>query len=196
MVDLMPIEWPLRSEHVELRPLTPADAVDVQAYRGLPEVTTHLPHPPLSLTETMQRLGAWDQEPDRLAIAVRRRGRPDVVGDVELMLRRSPALAPAVTREWEASLGYALHPCAQGEGLATEAVRAVLVLAFSVLGLRRVSARAFTGAAASSRLLARVGLHQEGIERAVVLGRDGHWLDDELWAVHAAQWPGTGPPAP
>ncbi len=71
-------------------------------------------------------------------------------------------MAPASTGEWEAQLGYALHPREQGKGLATEAVRAVVVLAFGRLRLRRIGARVFAPAVPSSRLLAKLGLRLEG----------------------------------
>lgn len=112
-----------------------------------------------------------------------------MVGDIQLMLHLAPVLAPASSPGWDAALGNALHPQEQGRGLGTEAVRAVLGLALTELGLRRVHARVLTPAVASSRLLARVGLRHEGTERAALLGRDGQWLDDELWAVLAGEWP-------
>lgn len=184
---------PLLTDRLELRLIAVGDAPAVHAYRGRTDVAAHLPHPALSPEQVEDQVLAWSADPNRLSVAMRRRGQQQVIGDVQLMVHPVTALAPSTSTERDAALGYALHPGEQGHGLATEAVHAVVGHALATLGLRRVHARVFTAAAASSRLLARVGFRHEGTERAVVLGRDGHWLDDELWAVLAQEWPPGAP---
>jgi RimJ/RimL family protein N-acetyltransferase len=186
--DLGVLTWPLVTERLELRPLQEQDARAVHGYRGRPDVTAYLPHPPLSEIEVAERIAGWRADPDWLALSVRRRRGGGVVGDVQLMLRRSAALAPEATGEWDGWLGYALHPGHQGSGLGTEAVGAVLDLAFGRLALRRVGAKVFAPATPSSRLLARLGLRHEGTEVAAVLGPDGTWLDDQSWAILRREW--------
>lgn len=107
-----------------------------------------------------------------------------LVGDVRLVVRPGSAKAPATTTEVEGRLGYAVHPAVQGRGLATEAVRAVVDLALGVGGQRRLTARVFAPATASSRVLARLGFTHEGTERAAVLAPDGTtWWDDQAWSL-------------
>lgn len=71
-----------------------------------------------------------------------------------------------------AEVGYWVARTAWGRGLATEAVRVVLDYGFDVLGLHRVEARRWVGNEASGRVLAKVGLRDEGILRGALV-RDG-----------------------
>jgi ribosomal-protein-alanine N-acetyltransferase len=66
----------------------------------------------------------------------------------------------------EIELLYALHPSRWGEGLATEAARAVLEHGFRALGLPRIAARVDTPNRASARVLERHRMRIEG-EREV-----------------------------
>ena len=61
-----------------------------------------------------------------------------------------------------ALVGYALHPDAQGHGLAREAVARVLGFAFDALRLARVEAEVAAGNARSAALLARLGFAEAG----------------------------------
>jgi RimJ/RimL family protein N-acetyltransferase len=59
-------------------------------------------------------------------------------------------------------LGFAIHPQAQGRGVASEAGRACLDLAFSQLQLPSVLAFALPGNQGSIAVLTRLGAHQAG----------------------------------
>lgn len=65
-----------------------------------------------------------------------------------------------------AEIGYSLHPEAQGRGLAREALRLALGLAFDTLGLRRVEADVDPRNGPSCRLLEHLGFRREGLLRA------------------------------
>jgi ribosomal-protein-alanine N-acetyltransferase len=84
-------------------------------------------------------LGLW---------TVRRRGAEEIVGFCGLM--------PNAAGEVE--LLYGLAPACWGQGLATEAARAVLRHAFDDLGLRRVVAATDPPNRASIRVLERLGM--------------------------------------
>jgi RimJ/RimL family protein N-acetyltransferase len=89
-----------------------------------------------------------------------------------------------VTTEREGWVGYAFHPDVQGQGLATETVGALVRAGFAQLRLRRITARVFGPARSSSRLLARLGFHLDGVDRVAVLAPDGQaWWDDECWSA-------------
>lgn len=75
-----------------------------------------------------------------------------------------------------AELGYWVARPAWGRGIATEAARAVVAYAFDGLGLHRVEARRWVGNEASGRVLAKVGLRDEGVQRGA-LWRDGEAHD-------------------
>jgi RimJ/RimL family protein N-acetyltransferase len=58
-------------------------------------------------------------------------------------------------------IGYVLHPDHGGQGLASEAVRALLEIAFVTIGLHRVSARIDARNLRSLRLAERLGMRRE-----------------------------------
>lgn len=180
---------PVRTARTLLREVGPQDAEAVVDYRRLPEVAAYLAHQPLDQAGGAELVARWAQDPSAVTVVVELEGR--VVGDVQIFLRPAQAKAPAVTDEVEAWVGYAVHPDVQGRGLATEAVRAMVDLALREGGARRVTARVFAPAVASSRLLARLGFTHEGTERAAVLAHDGSgWWDDEAWSLLREEWQG------
>jgi [ribosomal protein S5]-alanine N-acetyltransferase len=67
-----------------------------------------------------------------------------------------------------AGTGYILHPRAWGQGLATEAARAMIALGSS-LGLARVEAHCVAEHTASARVLEKSGMQLEGLLRAYLI---------------------------
>lgn len=79
-------------------------------------------------------------------------------------------------------LGYNLDKREQGHGYMTEAVRAVVELAFSQWGLHRVAANYMPGNARSGAVLERCGFRIEGNAPAY-LRINGRWEDHVLTAI-------------
>ena len=84
-------------------------------------------------------------------------------------------------------VGYIFAPAAGGRGYATEAVRALVGLAFDSLGARRVIARVDDRNTASSALLTRLGFR---LEAHLI---ENEWLKGELtsefdYALLAREW--------
>ncbi|MFX0539915.1 GNAT family N-acetyltransferase [Ornithinimicrobium sp. Y1847] len=178
-----------------LREATTADGEAVHAYRSLPEVALYLGHPPLSREASVEWLSRKLDNPTAVSVAIV--VDDTLIGDVLAWVRPCAAKAPAVTEEVEAGIGYAVHPSWQGRGLASEAVEAVVDLLVTEVGVRRITSRVFAPAAASSRLLERIGFVREGIERQSMLAPDGQtWWDDEWWSLLRPGRPGRAVAAP
>ena len=104
-----------------------------------------------------------------------------LIGDVLLALRS--------VEHQTLEVGYIFAPASGGHGYATEAVRALLELAFDLLGARRVIARVDDRNGASRALLARLGFR---LEAHLV---DNEWFKGELtsevdYAILAQDWRG------
>lgn len=80
-----------------------------------------------------------------------------------------------------AEVGFILRRAAWGEGLASEAMRAVVTFADD-LGLKRLWARAHAANDASGRLLKKLGFEEEGVLRGHV-ERDGERRDCRLFGL-------------
>ena len=87
----------------------------------------------------------------------------------------------------QAELGYLFHPDWQGQGLATEAARALVDLAFASLGVHRVFAHLDARNTRSARLLERLGMRREAhlVQNEWV---KGEWTDDVVYAVLTDEW--------
>ena len=103
-----------------------------------------------------------------------------LIGDAMLALRS----AEHQTLE----IGYIFHPGYGGQGFATETIRALVDLAFHVIGARRIIARVDTRNRRSCTLLDRVGFRRE----AHLV--ENEWLKGELtseyeYGLLAREWP-------
>jgi ribosomal-protein-alanine N-acetyltransferase len=80
-----------------------------------------------------------------------------------------------------AHLGYLVDAARCGRGYATEAVRRLLVMAFTELRLHRVEAAVMPRNVASLRVVARAGFREEGLARRY-LQINGVWEDHRIFA--------------
>jgi RimJ/RimL family protein N-acetyltransferase len=186
----MDVPWPMRTERLVLRPATPDDIEATWEHRRLPEVSRWISWQ----APTIEEYAAGFLHPERLAttLVVEREG--DVIGD--LMLRVEDAWAQAEVRDQaagvQAELGWCLHPSAQGNGFATEAVRELLRICFEELRLRRVVANCFADNVGSWRLMERLGMRREVHTVRESLHRSGAWLDGLGYAILAEEWRSGG----
>ena len=183
---------PVRTARLVLRAFRAVDLDPLLAFHSDAESVRYVPFPPrdretlagvLVRKMTSTTLSSVD---DRLELAVTL---PDgtLIGDVLLALR-------SVEHE-TLEVGYIFSPRHGGHGYATEAVRALLDLAFGELGARRVIARVDDRNTASRALLERLGVRQE----AHLL--ENEWFKGELtsevdYAVLAREWLPADPRCP
>ena len=75
-----------------------------------------------------------------------------------------------------------MHPAVQGNGYASEAVRAVIAYAFHTLGLCRVQARCVAENCASERVMQKSGMECEGLLRRYAK-MHGRQYDFKIYAI-------------
>ena len=90
-------------------------------------------------------------------------------------------------RNRRAAIGYIVEPARQRQGIATEAVAALLQHCFGALGLHRLHAFIHPDNAASRALAERLGFRCEGLLREHLRVGD-EWRDELLYALLAADW--------
>ncbi|WP_107473962.1 GNAT family N-acetyltransferase [Streptomyces sp. TP-A0874] len=154
-----PIDVPIQTERLTLRPFTSGDVDDMYAYQGLTEVARYLYRPPYSREQCEKvivrtsELPEWTRDRDTLTLAVCRREDPGVIGEVVLTL--------ASVHARQAEIGWVFHPAWGGRGYATEAARALRGFAFERLGVHRLYARVDTENTGSVRVCERLGMRRE-----------------------------------
>jgi len=158
----------LSTERLTLRPFVADDAFDVERLAGMREIadtTLNIPHPyPHGGAAEWIRLHgpAWiDGTSATFAIVGRKTGA--LVGAISLMIKREHR---------RAELGYWIALDCWNRGYATEASRCLIDFGFEFLGLHRIEARHFLRNPGSGRVMQKLGMRQEGIERDHVIKWD------------------------
>jgi len=180
----------LRTEHLLLRPFREDDVDAALSYRDDEEFSRFLPHIPQPFTRrdaeefvATNMSEPWDRAP---TFAVVLDG--TVIGTVNLQVE-------SATRS--AMLGYAIGREHWGQGVATEAARAVVAWGFRTFDLVRVWASTDARNVRSQRVMEKVGMRREDVRRGHHLGRDGQPVDEVVYAVGREEWsaialPGLG----
>lgn len=180
---------PLRTERLVLREVRDADVDAVLGYCSDDEVTRYLPFGSLDREGVQARMERWRadlardpaDDPDRdwaLTLVVDHDA--TVVGDVMLRLKAGEVMTLA-------EVGYVFSPAAGGRGLATEAARAIVDLAFEHLGCHRVFAQLDPRNTASARLCERIGMRHEALLRQDWWSK-GEWTDTAVWGLLRSEW--------
>ena len=181
-------DLPITTERLVLRRFRASDTEPVLALYSDPGVTRYLYKEPLGLDGLEQVMLRRLNEPrlavegDVLDLAAELRSTGELVGAF-VLFHRSDA-----NRRGE--IGYTLFPKFTGRGLATEGGRALLRIAFELLGLHSVVATCDARTFASTQVMARLGMRQEAHFRRNVFVK-GEWTDELVFALLAEEWRAT-----
>ena len=176
----------LVTPRLRLRHPRPADAERVLAVFGDPVAMRYWSHEPLpDLDAARAYLRSIDEGFEQRSLFQWALTRPEddrLVGTVTLL-------------HWDranrrAEVGYMLAREQWGQGLASEAVRAVLRFAFDALGLHRIEAELDPRNEASARLLERLGFRHEGHQRERWF-LYGEWSDSALYGLLRTDFEGA-----
>jgi RimJ/RimL family protein N-acetyltransferase len=181
--------YPVRTERLLLRPVTPADADELVTYRSRADVARYVPFEPMTREHILERIaGIWARteltdEGQAVTLAVELAATGEVVGDVVLFWH---------SREHAGGeIGYVISPSHGGHGYATEAARALLGLGFDELGLHRIVARVDERNDPSANVCRRLGMRQEArlVENEMF---KGDWSNELDFAMLASEWKDRG----
>ena len=176
----------LTTDRLILRPFVADDAFDVERLAGMREIadtTLNIPHPyPHGGAKEWIRLhgSAWiDGTSVTFAIVGRKTG--TLVGAVSLIIKREHR---------RAELGYWIATDCWNRGYATEASQRVVDFGFETLGLHRIESRHFLRNPASGRVMEKLGMTKEGVERDHIIKWDRfeslavYSILDSEWRAH------------
>jgi RimJ/RimL family protein N-acetyltransferase len=176
----------LRVERLVLRPFELRDAPAVQRLAGAREVadtTLNIPHPyPDGGAELWiaTHQPAWVAR-ERVVYAVTDAGSDELRGAIGLELSM---------RNMRAELGYWIGLPFWNCGYCTEAARALLEFGFETLGLHRIQARHLTRNPASGRVMQKVGMTLEGVNRDAFYRRE-QWESVAMYGILRDDWLAT-----
>jgi [ribosomal protein S5]-alanine N-acetyltransferase len=109
-----------------------------------------------------------------------------------ITLRETQALLGAIglaidSDHSRGELGYWITVADWGRGYATESARAIMTFGFGVLGLHRIQARHFTRNPSSGRVMEKLGMRFEGINRDAYF-RWGRFEDVAVYGILSDEW--------
>ena len=87
----------------------------------------------------------------------------------------------------DGEIWYLINPESWGKGIATNAVKPLLQLAFSEMGLHRIWATYLPENPASARVLEKAGMRKEGF-LVKNLKIHGEWRSSFLYAILTEEW--------
>jgi [ribosomal protein S5]-alanine N-acetyltransferase len=162
----------IQTARLHLRDVQPADAEAMYAYMRQEDYWRHLPIDPPerdyvdALVERCRHeKNAEPRSSFFLMATLHDTG--EVVGEAILHIRSA--------RHQQGEIGWAVAGSHRGQGLATEIGRGLLSYGFAHLGLHRIFARCRDANVASRRVMAKIGMREEGILRENVLARGEWW---------------------
>ena len=173
----------LRTERLVLRPFVPDDALAVRLLAGAHEVadtTLHIPHPypPGAAEQWIAMHGpSWDAGT----------GVTYAITDADTNVLMGAIAFTIVPLHARGELGYWIGVPFWNRGVCTEAAAAMLELGFGRLGLHRIQARHLTRNPASGRVMQKLGMQPEGINRHGMRKND-RFEDLAMYAILAEEW--------
>jgi RimJ/RimL family protein N-acetyltransferase len=178
-----PPQLPIHTERLTLRRALLEDATAMTRAWADPGFVEFLllpqQNPAEVAFETYRRSQPLDaEEPHRmLALVLEHEG--TAVGNVVLFFEGAGLTT--------AEIGWTLHPWVAGKGLATEAARVILTLAFEHYGVRRVVANLDAANERSAALAERLGMRRE-THRLADFWSKGQWTDSFEYAILREEW--------
>lgn len=173
----------IESERLRIRRLQDEDLETFVTYRNLPEVAW------------MQLWERYDADEGRKLISGCQVTEPFTVGDsfqFGVALKETDALIGDLYFKLDeagkqAEIGYTFSPHYQGQGYATEALKALMNHAFTKRGLHRIYGVTDPRNTPSIKLMKRLGMRQEAHHKEDLWFK-GAWADDVVFAILAREW--------
>jgi len=172
----------LRSGKVTLRELRTSDAQALWAFINTDEVRRYLAIPPATV-EGFERFISWTHRQRaaglQATLAVTVEGFDSPVGLFQLR-EIEPGFG---TGEW----GFAIGSAFWGTGVFRTGAQLMMHLAFDVIGVHRLEARACLANVRGNAALKKIGAVQEGVLRRSFQSK-GEYFDQALWTVLDDDW--------
>ena len=179
---------PIQTERLVIRRFTLADIDDIINFTAHPSVaqeTTNIPREDRAkMQEYIKTQNGYSlfETQACVDIAIELKATGVVIGLLSLVSNGK--------RQGEIGWGFGLEH--RGQGLATEAARALITYAFNECGYHRLFAGTIFTNTRSWTLMERLGMRKEAhfVKAHVPAEEAGEWIDTVLYAVLAEEWSG------
>lgn len=176
---------PIETKRLLLRPFENSDLDQVMDYYTLPAVQRYLDAKGrdrsecMAAIETMSKHRRFNRPGDVVSLAITRRGDGSLVGQISLQWTDATA--------GQAEIRFVINPDFRGQGFCTEAIQAVLDVAFDETGFHRVFVRCGAKNRGSAQMLKSLGMRLEAHYREHALFQ-GEWDEELHFAILDREW--------
>jgi RimJ/RimL family protein N-acetyltransferase len=182
----------IATERLIIRDFNNSDWVDLHVLYMKPETVKYNPSGYPENEEASKKIVAgWSLQPDN---AERDKYTAAIITKIDLKFVGVISLDLGDRKYRKGEIWYKLLPDYWGQGLATEAMKAMLAFGFEQLKLHRIECGCSIHNVASFKVMEKVGMTREGIKRKV-LPLDNGWHDAYLYGIleeeYRSQRPGT-----
>lgn len=174
----------IETERLYLRQRLVSDAKEIFAYASLPEVTWPAGFPPAESVEEEENYlenimpKRWIEQKIPSGYGICLKGTDEVIGSIDFNHRHADDVL---------EMGYLLHPDYWGQGIVTEAARALINLAFKELGLHKIELTCFGYNLQSQRVAEKLGFTLEARIRDRK-DAQGNRCDDLRYGLLKSEW--------
>lgn len=174
----------LETERLILRRMRDDDLADYLDCESQPDHTLYLSRGPYTEEEARNFIAtsrdlSLDAEGVYLHLAIEHKAAGRVVG--------TSCIKVTSRAHRQGDMGWFLHADYRGQGLATEASRAMLEFAFATLDLHRITAHCDAGNTRSRIMAERLGMQRESFFRETVFF-DGEWHSQYGLSILRREW--------
>ena len=176
----------IETERLYLRERLVSDAKEIFAYASLAEVTWPAGFPPAESVEEEENYlenimpKRWIEQKIPSGYGICLKGTDEVIGSIDFNNRYADDVL---------EMGYLLHPDYWGQGIVTEAARALINLAFKELGLHKIELTCFGYNLQSQRVAEKLGFTLEARIRDRK-DAQGNRCDDLRYGLLKSEWEG------
>jgi ribosomal-protein-alanine N-acetyltransferase len=169
----------LTTPRLVLRQPSLDDVNDIFQATSDPEVQKYDSNPPMKdiaeAVQLVEQLLAWFEEKKAISWGIELKDTGRTVGGVGFYFWDQIY--------YKADLGYTVTRAFWRQGIATEALRAVMAFGFEEMGLHRINVDTRMDNTASVRLMARLGFRHEGVRRECIRSADGSYQNWGLFGI-------------
>jgi ribosomal-protein-alanine N-acetyltransferase len=175
----------LETERLILRKISLDDAGDIFEYAADPDVATYVSwEPHTSIEDSISLINSMIQRYEKTGVSewgLVYKENKKCIGTCGYMWWR--------TYHARAEVGFALSKKYWNRGLMTEALREVITFGFEKMELNRIEARCFLANRASEKVMQKVGMKFEGIQREGLFAK-GKYQDLKVYSILRKEYHG------
>ncbi|MDN6162018.1 MAG: GNAT family N-acetyltransferase [Atopostipes sp.] len=164
----------IKTDRLKLRPINMLDAEDIYEYSSRASNTYYVYPKHRSIDDTEFSIANHFMASPLGKYGIELKEEEKLIGTIDIRIQ---------AEKRSAEIGYILNEDYQRKGLGKEAAEAILVLAFEILELEKITASCQSENKASEALMVSLGMKKESELRNHEIGKHGKWVNQLQYGI-------------